>query len=88
MRSRAGIPQLRLTGKEKVPGGQENLRWVKFNGAVLDRHCSYVLSPFSFRKRQHLRLNFHVKQGHGRKRNSTLAVSQFHPILVVFMLIL
>lgn len=38
MHSRAGIQKLRLKGKEKMPGRQENLRWVKLNGDGLDRH--------------------------------------------------
>lgn len=46
-----------------------------------------ALFLFSFRKRHHLRLNFHVKKGCRRKTSSNLRILQFNPILV-FTLIL
>lgn len=42
----AGIQKLRLKGKEKMPGCQENLRWVKLNGDGLDK--TLKLCPLSF----------------------------------------
>lgn len=73
--SYTGVQLLRLEGRQKDAGGSRTLksRWVRL---------MWKLCPlFSFRKKHHLRLNLHVKQGGRRKITSKLGTVHFHPIL-------
>ena len=53
----------------------------------LKRNCWPSASSVVTRRRQHLRLNFHVKQGQWKERNSKLEIPHSHCILVFTMIL-